>query len=93
MAEHVNATMQIGQLNLRILGDSAEAGHRVAHGVVHSLAQRIPADMQRRLGALSVRVQVPAGATEAEMSDAVAETIMKALRKGDTGRRMREIKE
>jgi hypothetical protein len=30
---------------------------------------------------LSVRIQVPAGATEAEMSDAVAETIMGALRK------------
>ncbi len=45
------------------------------------LAQTAPTGMQHRLGALSVRVQVPAGATEAEMSDAVAEGIMRALRR------------
>ena len=45
------------------------------------LAQTVLPGMQRRLGALAVRVQVPASATEAEMSDAVAEAIMRALRK------------
>ncbi len=81
MAEHANAAIHIGQLNLRIPGDSAETGHRVANGIGQSLEQRIPAGMQRHLGALSVRVPVPAGATEAEMSDAVAEGIMRALRR------------
>jgi hypothetical protein len=38
--------------------------------------------MQRHLGALSVRVHVLAGATEAEMSDAVAEAILRALGRG-----------
>jgi hypothetical protein len=81
MAEHTNAAIHIGQLNLRIPGDSADTGYRVANGIGQSLEQRIPAGMQRRLSALSVRVQVPASATEAEMSDAVAEAIMRALRK------------
>ena len=81
MAEPANAAILIGQLNLRIPGTSADTAHRVANGIGQGLAQKVPTGMQRRLGALSVRVQVPAGATEAEMSDAVAEAIMRALRK------------
>ena len=81
MAEHANAAMHIGQLNLRIPGTSADTAHRVANGIAQGLAQKVPTGMQRHLGALSVRVQVPVGATEAEMSDAVAEAIMRALRK------------
>lgn len=81
MAEHANAAIHIGQLNLRIPGDSAETGHRVANGIGQGLAQKVPTGMQRHLGALSIRVPVPAGATEAEMSDAVAEAIMRSLRK------------
>jgi hypothetical protein len=37
------------------------------------LAQTVPTSMQRHLGALGVRVQVPARASEAEISDAIAE--------------------
>jgi hypothetical protein len=48
---------------------------------VQSLAQTVPAGMQRHLGALSVRVHVPAGATAAEMGDAVAEAIVRARRR------------
>jgi hypothetical protein len=81
MAEHANTAIHIGQLNLRIPGNSADTAHRVANGIGQGLAQKIPTGMQRHLGALSVRVQVPTGATEAEMSDAAAEAIMKALRK------------
>jgi hypothetical protein len=77
----MQSTIHIRQLNLRIPGDSAETGRRVANGIGQGLAQKVPTGMQRRLGALSVRVQVPAGATEAEMSDAVAEAIMRALRR------------
>ena len=43
--------------------------------------QKVLMGMQRRLGALSVRVPVPAGAPEAEISDAIAEAIMRLLRK------------
>jgi hypothetical protein len=81
MAEYANAAIHIGQLNLRIPGTSADTAHRVANGISQDLANKVPIGMQRRLGALSVRVQVPAGATEAEMSDAVAAAIMRALRK------------
>ena len=81
MAEHANTAIHIGQLNLRIPGNSADTAHRVANGIGQGLAQKVPTGMQRHLGALSVRVQVPASATEAEMSDAVAEAIMRALRK------------
>jgi len=45
------------------------------------LAQTVPTGMRRHLGALSVRVQVPASASEAEISDAIAEAIMRVLRK------------
>ena len=37
--------------------------------------------MQRHLGALSVRVQLSAGATEAEIDDAIADAIVRALRR------------
>ena len=79
MAEPANTAIHIGQLNLRIPGTSADTAHRVANGIGQDLVNKVPIGMQRRLGALSVRVQVPAGATEAEMSNAVAEAIMRAL--------------
>jgi len=81
MADHANTAIHIGQLNLRLPGNSAATAHHVANGIGQGLANKVPPGMQRRLGALSVRVPVPAGATEAEMSDAVAEAIMRALRK------------
>lgn len=82
MAEHNNTAVHIGQLNLRIPGSNTEMARRVTDGIGQSLAQKIPAGMQRHIGALSVRVQVPAGASEAEMSDAIAGKIMNALQKG-----------
>ncbi|MCI0401521.1 MAG: hypothetical protein L0Z68_09570 [Gammaproteobacteria bacterium] len=45
------------------------------------LAQAVPTGMQRHLGALSVRVQVPAGASEAEISGVIGEAIMRSLQK------------
>lgn len=81
MAEPANAAIHIGQFNLRIPGTHADTAHRVANGIGQGLAQKIPPGTQRQLGALSVRVQVPTGATEAEISDAVAEAMMRALRK------------
>lgn len=82
MAEHNNTAVHIGQLNLRIPGSNAERAHRVTTGIAQSLAQRMPVGRQRHIGALSVRVQVPAGASEAEISEAIAGKIMNALQKG-----------
>jgi len=81
MGEDRNEGTYIGQLNLRMPGDSAESAHRVAGGIARGLAQRIPAGMQRHIGALSIRVQARAGATESEMSDAVVEAIIGALQR------------
>lgn len=74
--------LHIGQLSLRMPGTGAERGHRVADGIVRSLAREASfTGRQRRLGALSVRIQLPAGATESEMSDSAAAAIMRALQK------------
>jgi hypothetical protein len=82
MPDHAHVPIRIGQLNLRLPGDSAQAGHRVADGISERLARTVPPDISHRLGAVSLRVRVPAGATEAEMSDAISGAILHALRKG-----------
>jgi hypothetical protein len=81
MAENNNAAIHIGQFNLRMPGTNADTALRVANGVGQGLAQKVQPGMQRQLGALSVRIPVPVGATEAEVIDAVARAIMRALRK------------
>jgi len=86
MNERRNPAVQIGQLNLRVPGRSAETGHRVANGIAESLAGKVPAGMRRQFGALNVRVQLPAVATEAEMSEAVSSAIVKALRQAGAKR-------
>lgn len=75
----MQSTIHIGQLNLRIPGSKDETGHRVANGIAESLAQKVPAGMQRHLGVLNVRVRVTEGATETDMSNAIADAIAKML--------------
>jgi hypothetical protein len=82
MSEQTNAAVHIGQLNLRIPGDGAKTGYRVANGIAQGLSQKVPTGMQHQIGALSVRVHVPAGASEAQISDAISEAIVRALGKG-----------
>ncbi len=82
MPERTYASVHIGQLNLRIPGQGAEAGHRVANDIARTLAERIPSHMRARLGALSVRVQAAAGATEVELSNAITNAMMNSLRDG-----------
>jgi hypothetical protein len=79
MADTRSAPMQIGQMNLRIPGTSADVGHRIPEGVGNRLADKLPPGLERRLGAVSVRVQIRSGATEAEMCEAIADSIVKAL--------------
>ena len=81
MPENKNAAIQIGQLNMRIPGANAESGRVLADGIAQNLARRISIGRQRHIGALNVRVQLPTNGTEAEMSDVVADAIMRALRK------------
>jgi hypothetical protein len=81
MAEHSRSAISIGQLNLRMPGDGADAAHGVANGVGRALAQRLPADGPRNIGAMNIRVQMASGASESETSELVATAIAKALRK------------
>jgi hypothetical protein len=81
MSDLRNAPIQIGQMNLKIPSASAGTGHRVSNGIGRHLAKKISPRRHSHLGALNLRVRVPAGATNGEMSDAVAEAIVRALRK------------
>ena len=81
MAENTMSVIQIGQLNLRIPGRSTDTAHRVGNGIAQGLAQKVPTASHHRLGALSVRVQASANATESEMSDAIVDSIVSALSK------------
>ena len=83
MVEGKAPAIQIGQLNLRVPGNNPETGHRVANGVAESLARQIPPGLQGKFGALNVRVQLPPGASEGEMSGAIAGAILNALQKGN----------
>ncbi|GKT07123.1 hypothetical protein [Desulforhabdus sp. TSK] len=78
----MESTLHIGQLNLRVPGKSADTGHKVADGVAEKLVQKVPPGMRCQVGALSVRVQVAASASEVEMSDAISEAIVKAIHSG-----------
>lgn len=78
----MESTLNIGQLNMRIPGKSADTGHNVAEGVAEGIVRRVPPDLRCQLGVLSLRVQVAAGASEAEMSDAISEAIVKAIHSG-----------
>ncbi len=79
MIEGRTPAIQIGQLNLRLPGNSAEVGHRVAHGIAESLAQQVPPGLQGQFGALNLRVRLPPGASEGEMSGAIAKAIINRL--------------
>jgi hypothetical protein len=79
MADPRTAPVQIGQMNLRIPGSSADVGHRIPEDVGKRLGDKLPPGLERRLGAVSVRVKIQSGATEAEMSEAIADSIVKAL--------------
>lgn len=78
----MESTLNIGQLNMRIPGKSADTGHNVAEAVAEGIVRRVPPDLRCQLDALNVRVGVAAGASEAEMSEAISEAIVKAIHRG-----------
>lgn len=86
----MESTLNIGQLNMRIPGKSADTGQNVAERVAEGMAKRVPPDLRCQLGALNVRVQVAAGASEVEMSDAISEAIVKAIHSGSEAARGRQ---
>jgi hypothetical protein len=76
--------LQIDELNMRLPGRDAETGRRVAGGIPEALLKKLSEGIHRRIGAMEIRVPLQAGASESEMSHAVAEAIAKSLNKGDT---------
>jgi hypothetical protein len=81
MAENRNVPIRIGQLNLRVPGNDAAPNHRMANSIARGLARDLSTGMHGHFGALNVQVQVPSNATQTQMSDAVTEAIMRALRR------------
>lgn len=75
--------IQINQLNLSVPGRDAQVGQRVANGMAKRLAQQLPAGLKGEFGALTVRVHVAPGASEGEMSGAIAQAILKAVQRHD----------
>lgn len=75
--------LHIDEMNVRLPGREAGTGRRVADGISGALLGMLPGGIHRRIGAMELRVSLPAGASESEMSQAVAEAIAKTLNKGD----------
>jgi hypothetical protein len=68
----------IGRVNLRVHGPDAAFGRRVGQGVGALLEREVP-DVAGDLGAVTLRVTVPRGTTESDISQAVARSIARAL--------------
>lgn len=65
----------IGALHLRLPGDDAHAGPRIADHLTRALAELPAPPRDANLGALRLRVRVGAGASEADIARAVAAAI------------------
>ena len=75
--------LHIDEMNVRLPGREAGTGRRVADGIPGALLGKLPGGIHRRIGSMKLRVSLPTGASESEMSQAVAEAIAQALSKGD----------
>lgn len=89
MAEKITPTVHIGQLNLRLPGRNGAMGQRVAAGVVENLTRQLALGLEGHLGAVGVRVRLPAGASELALSDAISAAIVGALGEADPAARGR----
>lgn len=73
-------SVQIENLNLRIPGLSREEGRRVGEEVAERVSDSLPADGKRlRLGALSLRVNVPVGTPRDQIAKMIALSILERL--------------
>jgi hypothetical protein len=81
MAERVarpEPLAQIGSLSLRLPGKDASFGRRVTESALARVAARLPAGVRGEIGSLRLRVRAP-GASEGELSQALAEALLRAL--------------
>lgn len=71
----------IESLDLRIPGISREAGREIGNEVSERIAASLPGDGKRqRLGALSLRVNVPVGTPRNQIAKMIALSILEKLR-------------
>ena len=80
MRDRQNPSLQIGRMNLRIPAAGADAGRAVAERLPTLLEQQLPAGLERHVGAMTIRVRVPRGASSNDISEAIAASIVKALK-------------
>ena len=82
MGDTKNASVQIGELNLRIPGGNAHFGHRVSAVISKQLGKRLGVGPDQRIGVLNMHVQLANGNTETEAGDAIANSIVNAMKSG-----------
>ncbi len=73
------SNLRIGRMNLRVPGNDAAAGHRIAQHTSELLAAGSTDLASRHIGAMRLRVQAPPGASEAEIALAVSRAILSCL--------------
>jgi len=66
-------------MDLRVPGQGAATGHRIAQQTGEMLAVGAAGLGNRRLGAMQLRVQAPPGANEADIAHAVSRAILNRL--------------
>ena len=81
-----NPGVNVEGLRLRLPGQSAAGGRRVAEQAMAMVAQRLPAGLTGDVPAIKLRVRA-AGASEARLSAAIAEAVIATLAKHGAGRR------
>lgn len=75
--------LHIDEMNVRLPGREAGTGRRMAGGIPAALLGKLPEGIDRRIGVIKLRVSLPAGGSDSEMSQAVVDAIAQALSKGD----------
>lgn len=74
-----SAGLSIGRMSLRVPGQDAAAGHRIAQQTGELLAAGSVGLASRRLGAMRLRVPASSGASEADIARAVSRAILLRL--------------
>lgn len=73
--------MRVNELRLRVPGLSAEEGRAFGEDVARRVAETLSQQMNpRQLGALTLKVRLPAGTPHNQVAGAVAKAILRGLK-------------
>ncbi len=70
----------IEQLALRLPASASDDPRALARSVVERIERRLPADAVASLGSLQLKVTIPAGATQDDVADAIANALLRGMR-------------